>query len=283
MKKIKLIILSSLFIPALTGIVFASESFRTFSNEDMEYIGLEIWGNEAAGPEGIPEDPLRLAFWGKYHQHPRFGIGGFSWLPTNYHPEKDNYEGEFPLLCKYLQKHEVPLPAWLQPEELQKTKLKWELREDFLADSVRRQALCDLFVQPDVVALQVAFMQTELDKDLVQIQSTAKPEYKEVIGKYVRTMRNSARGNYVLMDYRNFMKNGIFAVVPGASQDLAEIFASMAVSRFRQSDSQAVMQRFKSMAAVLLMRQASNFKAIPTEKDIPLKRLLVRRVDSYTL
>lgn len=164
--------------------------------EDERKIGKQIWYNEASGKRDL------LVFWNPNESFPSLGIGHNIWLPEN---SKAPYTQEFPSLCRYLERHGVQLPLWL--ECVYEKGASWQTREEFLQDTVRLEELRVLLER--TVELQTRFMIERLDRQMSLIMQAASQEQKAHVQKMYDYMTSSLLGIYALVDYLNFKGSGL--------------------------------------------------------------------------
>lgn len=163
---------------------------------EIEQIGLKVWHNEAAGKEEL------LVFWHPNEDFPSLGIGHNIWLPAS---QKDRFAQGFPVLCEYLKKNGVKLPAWL--EKAKNHGAPWSGRDDFYKDYARRNELRQILAQ--TVALQTQFMIDLMSKKLPLIIDATPKAQRARVKRNINLMLSTSKGTYALVDYLNFKGDGL--------------------------------------------------------------------------
>ncbi len=161
----------------------------------LERIGKRIWQNECAGTvEG-------LTSWNTGENFASLGIGHFIWYPAGV---EGPFEESFPKLVAWMNNGGVTVPGWL----LSTPDCPWKNREAFLRDqsSDRQKQLRSWLA--GTVPQQTQFIMARLD--------TATPKFRNAAGKLgsrveqnVLLLRQSAAGNFAMIDYVNFKGEGL--------------------------------------------------------------------------
>ncbi|CAN5707646.1 hypothetical protein BH11VER1_BH11VER1_12770 [soil metagenome] len=161
----------------------------------LERIGKRIWQNECAGTvEG-------LTSWNSGENFASLGIGHFIWYPAG---TEGPFEESFPKLVAWMNERGVAVPGWL----LKATDCPWKNREAFLSDqsSDRQKQLRSWLA--GTVAPQTQFIIARLD--------AATPKFRSAAGKLgprveqnVTLLRQTAAGNFAMIDYVNFKGEGL--------------------------------------------------------------------------
>lgn len=173
-------------------LLLTSSFLHALSDYEAEKIGKQIWLNEGSGKVEY------LTYWSLREPFPSLGIGHNLWLPED---ATSPYKGEFPLLCTYLQRNGVELPAWL--EAALRDGMPWHSREEFLCDTVRIQDLQQLLLT--TIYLQTKFMIERVDRELPALLACIEDSEKQQhVAHYIAWMRKSLAGQYALVDYWNF-------------------------------------------------------------------------------
>lgn len=162
---------------------------------ELERIGRRIWQNECAGTvEG-------LTSWNKGEYFASLGIGHFIWYPAGV---QGPFEESFPPLVQWMHRSGIPVPRWL----LETPDCPWKTREAFEQDrNSPRQKELRVFLSR-TVAPQTQFIILRLE--------AATPKFKAAAGKAgahvernLTALRQSAAGNFALIDYVNFKGEGL--------------------------------------------------------------------------
>lgn len=182
----------ALFLLSMTG---AQSASPTLSKASLEKIGKRIWQNECAGTvEG-------LTSWNTGENFASLGIGHFIWYPAG---TEGPFEESFPKLVAWMQSAGVPVPGWL----LSTSDCPWKNREAFLSDqSSERQKQLRTWLA-GTVSQQTQFIMARLD--------AATPKFRSAAGKLgtrveqnIALLRQSAAGNFAMIDYVNFKGEGL--------------------------------------------------------------------------
>ncbi len=177
------------------------QNLSAVSKKEIETIGQKIWQNEAKCEEEL------LVFWNKNESFPSLGIGHNIWFPEGWLTKNPDvrFTESFPLLCNYLEKNKVVLPAWLK--KAKNSGAPWKSREDFYKDEQRLQELRTLLVK--TTALQAHYMIDRLEEKLPKIIEKAPISQRKKISKNITLMRSTFLGTYALVDYLNFKGDGL--------------------------------------------------------------------------
>lgn len=169
---------------------------KDLASLEAQKIGMQIWMNEASQRKDL------LVFWSQSESFPSLGIGHCIWFPEGLDAP---YTQEFPLLCDYLEEHNVQLPLWLK--RACHVGAPWKSREDFLQDNVRTEELRILLYS--TIELQTQFMIERLERQFSLMVKAANSEQKEKLIHNFNAMSESILGRYALIDYLNFKGSGL--------------------------------------------------------------------------
>lgn len=179
----------------LVSLTIAQSASPTLGKASLEKIGKRIWQNECAGTvEG-------LTSWNTGENFASLGIGHFIWYPAG---AEGPFEESFPKLVAWMHQGGVPVPGWL----LSTSDCPWKNREAFLSDrdSDRQKQLRAWLA--GTVPQQTQFIMARLD--------AATPKFRSAAGKLgtrveqnIALLRQSAAGNFAMIDYVNFKGEGL--------------------------------------------------------------------------
>lgn len=180
---------------------YTINNFSALSKQDIETIGQKIWQNEAKCQKEL------LVFWNKNESFPSLGIGHNIWFPEGWltQHQEVKFTESFPLLCDYLEKNKIVLPAWLKKSK--SSGAPWKSREEFYKDEQRLEELRTLLEK--TISLQAHFMIDRLEEKLPKIIEKAPMSQRRKISKNITLMRSSLLGTYALVDYLNFKGDGL--------------------------------------------------------------------------
>ena len=165
------------------------------SGPELDRIGKRIWQNECAGTvEG-------LTSWNTGENFASLGIGHFIWYPAGV---EGPFEESFPKLVAWLQQSGVKLPAWLRETK----DCPWPTRQAFQTDhnGERQKQLRSLLAA--TVRQQTLFIIARLDAAVPKFRSAAGRQGARV-EQNIALLRQSAAGNFALIDYVNFKGEGL--------------------------------------------------------------------------
>lgn len=168
---------------------------QPLSKAALERVGKRIWQNECAGTlEG-------LTSWNTGENFASLGIGHFIWYPAG---TEGPFEESFPKLVTWMHRSGVSVPEWL----LNTPDCPWKNREVFLKDqsSDRQKQLRSWLA--GTVPQQTQFIIARLE--------AATPKFRSAAGKLgprveqnMALLRQTAAGNFALIDYVNFKGEGL--------------------------------------------------------------------------
>lgn len=170
-------------------------SAPNLSAADLDRIGRRIWQNECAGTvEG-------LTSWNTGENFASLGIGHFIWYPKGI---EGPFEESFPKLVQWLASRGVRLPPWLPATR----DCPWPNRNAFLRDSNGPWQRDLRTLLSSTVREQTLFIIHRLQQ--------AEPKFRQAAGRrgdhVVRNMamlRQTAAGNFAMIDYINFKGEGL--------------------------------------------------------------------------
>lgn len=248
----------------LTSSLLSAQCLPAISSEDAHKIDMQIFQNEASGREDL------LVFWSQYEPFPSLGIGHNIWFPKG---RIFSYTEQFPLLCDFLQKYGIQLPAWLQ--EARKDGAPWASRTEFLRDAKRVQELRDLL--KSTVDLQTYFMIERLEEKLILIIESAPLEQRELIVQTSALLKSTTLGIYALIDYLNFKGDGLNPKEEsrGERWGLAQVLLDMPDDLNQEN----IHKAFTVSAAKILLRLVEN--SAPDYQRVKFLKGWINRVSSY--
>ena len=91
------------------------------SRDEALKIGVKIWYNESGGTVS------GLTAWNEGERFASLGIGHFTWSPSN---QYGHIQESFPRLIKYLERHGITIPSWLQGDYV--PPCPWRNRAEFM-------------------------------------------------------------------------------------------------------------------------------------------------------
>lgn len=136
-----------------------------------------------------------LAYWSPKEDFPSFGVGHFIWIPKS---SQAQLEEQFPELLKYLQKHGVVLPVWLDPKE----PCPWDSKSAFDADIERTQELRALLSETRL--LQAQFIAQRFQNTMRMIENTDSSTKIKI-----KQLKKDPHGLYAMLDYAHFKGTGL--------------------------------------------------------------------------
>ncbi len=211
-------------------------------------IGRIIWNNESSGKIS------GFTAWNKREQFASLGIGHFIWYPQG---DEGPFTETFPDLLKFMQKHGVILPEWLQntPD------CPWNTRQEFMASQQSEKMISLRTLMKNTVPVQVQFMIKRLELALSKILETLTTETqrKHVREQFYRVTQTS-KGIYALLDYVHFKGEGISPTerYQGQGWGLLQVLEQML------GDSANATEDFVDAAEFVLKRRIQNS---PPERD----------------
>ncbi len=168
---------------------------RGLSDAELQRVGKRIWQNECAGTvEG-------LTSWNTGENFASLGIGHFIWYPAGV---EGPFEESFPKLIQWYQSRGVALPRWLVSTK----DCPWPSRAAFLNDrgSERQKQLRALLAA--TVKEQTLFIMHRLDQAAPRLASAA-GKRGQLVARNIALLRQTAAGNFALIDYVNFKGEGL--------------------------------------------------------------------------
>lgn len=163
--------------------------------EELDRIGRRIWKNEC---DGKVED---LTSWNAGENFASLGIGHFIWYPKGV---EGPFEESFPRLLVFFQQSGVKLPKWLTAEK----HCPWADKRAFDRDHAgdRQKELRALLVR--TVKEQTQFIIQRLAEATPKFQKAAGRAGDQVM-RNMTLLRQSAAGNFAMIDYINFKGDGL--------------------------------------------------------------------------
>jgi hypothetical protein len=172
-------------------------SVDTVSEADLDRIGHRIWQNECKGSlDGLTSWEISTSV-----ECASLGIGHFIWYPPG---RKGPFEESFPMLVRWLQREGVSLPNWLVVAK----GCPWPDKEAFerAHDSAEQEDLRRLL--STALPQQVRFIIHRLNEALLKYRAVAGGA-KDRVKKNVNLLKQTAAGNFAMIDYVNFKGEGL--------------------------------------------------------------------------
>ncbi len=253
-------------ITVLAGIGFLLATLSPVKAElgpaELERIGHRIWKNEC---DGKVEE---LTSWNTGENFASLGIGHFIWYPAGV---EGPFEESFPRLISFFRQNGVKLPGWL----LEVKHCPWSDKRGFDRDHTgeRQKELRSLLSR--TVKEQTQFIIQRLD--------AAAPKFEKAAGKQgahvtrnIALLKQSAAGNFAMIDYINFKGDGLNAKerYQGEGWGLLQVLLLM-----KPADASSAPAAFADAAKRVLTRRVQN-----SPKDRGEKRWLPgwhNRCDAY--
>jgi hypothetical protein len=183
-------------LPALVlSWTLASTSALAINDAELQRIGKRIWQNECGGTvDG-------LTSWNTGENFASLGIGHFIWYPAGV---EGPFEESFPKLIKWYQQRGVNLPGWLVATK----DCPWPDRAAFARDhdGTRQKDLRKLLAA--TISEQTLFIIARLDQATPKLVSAAGKQ-GGLVQRNVTLLRQTAAGNFALIDYVNFKGEGL--------------------------------------------------------------------------
>jgi serine/threonine protein kinase len=167
------------------------------AQRDAAEIGRKIWKNESSGKIS------GFTAWNKREQFASLGIGHFIWYPQG---DEGPFTETFPNLLKFMQKHGVILPDWLQKTP----DCPWNTRQEFMESQQSEKMISLRTLMKNTVPVQVQFMIRRLEFALPKILETLPTEtQRKHVREQFHRVTQTPKGIYALLDYVHFKGEGI--------------------------------------------------------------------------
>jgi hypothetical protein len=167
------------------------------AQHDAAEIGRKIWNNESSGKIS------GFTVWNKQEQFASLGIGHFIWYPQG---DEGPFTETFPDLLKFMQKHGVILPDWLQKTP----DCPWNTRQEFMDRQQSEKMISLRTLMKNTVPVQVQFMIRRLELALPKILETLPTEtQRKHVREQFHRVTQAPKGIYALLDYVHFKGEGI--------------------------------------------------------------------------
>ncbi len=162
---------------------------------DLDRIGHRIWKNEC---DGKVEE---LTSWNAGENFASLGIGHFIWYPKG---AEGPFEESFPRLVSFFRQNGVKLPQWLLAEK----NCPWADKRAFDRDHAgdRQKELRALLAH--TVKEQTQFIIQRLAEATPKFHKAAQGSGAQVL-KNMELLKQSAAGNFAMIDYINFKGDGL--------------------------------------------------------------------------
>jgi hypothetical protein len=181
----------------LVSLMVNTKPLINITREAALRIGIKIWYNECGGKIS------GLTSWNEGERFASLGIGHFNWYPGN-HPGAT--QDGFPQLIKYMERHGVTVPTWLQGENV--LPCPWHNRTEFLsAQKCQKMNELRQFLV-DTIPIQAQFMVYRLVNALPKLISVSPCEEREFVFRQFALISQTPQGIYALVDYVNFKGEG---------------------------------------------------------------------------
>lgn len=242
--------------------VHATAAPREMTSAELERVGKHIWQNECAGTvDG-------LTSWNTGENFASLGIAHVIWYPAG---KKGPFEESFPTLLVWLEKSGVAVPAWLR----QAPYCPWPDRAAFLKDkdSARMKELRTLLAS--TVREQTAYIVHRLDTAAPAMQAAA-GQYAQRVATNMQLLRQTAAGNFAMIDYVNFKGEGLNPNerYNGEGWGLLQVLTSMEATTPADAP-----RAFADAAKRVLTRRVNN--SPPERKEKRWLQGWLNRCDSY--
>lgn len=188
------------FLAILFFILFYNSAHAQIININEEIalrIGIKIWYNECNGKIN------GLTSWNDGEHFASLGIGHFNWYPTGHNSTSDG----FPQLIRYIEKHGVTVPSWIQGDNV--PACPWRTRNDFInaKNSPKMKELRRFLL--DTIPLQAQFMVHRLATALPKLVQHSEYDKQTFVFEQFNNLLQSPQGIYALVDYVNFKGEGM--------------------------------------------------------------------------
>lgn len=217
------------------------------SSSMIEMLGEKIWENECG------KNDQKLTHWNQGESFGSFGIGHFIWFPKECQAPMQQ---TFPQLLVFLQKHQTPLPPFLQKHPC----CPWSSYEDFhLHIHSPEMAQLRQFLK-ETKSLQALFIFKRLEEALPsmlnQLIEPQKTRCKDLFFRLAAT----PQGLYALVDYVNFKGLGTspFETYQGMGWGLLQVLQEI------PEGSSSPLNEFIKAAESILRRRVEN---APKERE----------------
>ncbi len=232
----------------LAASVFASTATslraRELSDAELQRVGKRIWLNECGGTvDG-------LTSWNSGENFASLGIGHFIWYPAGV---DGPFEESFPRLLQWYRGRGIALPRWLAAAE----DCPWPSRAAFQKehDGERQKQLRALLAA--TVKEQTLFIIQRLDTAAPRLIKAA-GKRGPLVARNIALLRETAAGNFALIDYVNFKGEGLSPreTYKGEGWGLLQVLMNMqpadaasAPAAFAQSSKQVLTRRVQNSPA----------------------------------
>lgn len=179
----------------LISLAFCGGRVHALNEADLQRIGKRIWQNECAGTvDG-------LTSWNAGENFASLGIGHFIWYPAGV---EGPFEESFPKLIQWYRQRSVAVPEWL----LATKDCPWPDKAAFTRDhdGSRQKDLRKLL--SSTIGEQTLFIIARLDQAAPQLVKAA-GKSGALVERNIALLRQTAAGNFALIDYVNFKGEGL--------------------------------------------------------------------------
>jgi hypothetical protein len=219
------------------------------SAPDLQRIGKRIWQNECSGTvEG-------LTSWNSGENFASLGIGHFIWYPEGV---EGPFEESFPKLIQWYRQRGVELPGWL----LSTKDCPWPNQAAFVRDreGARQKDLRKLL--SSTISEQTLFIIARLDQAAPRLVQAA-GKNGPLVERNIALLRQTAAGNFALIDYVNFKGEGLNPKerYKGEGWGLLQVLVNM-----RPADAASAPAAFAKSSQQVLARRVANSPSERGEK-----------------
>ena len=228
---------------------FSGISVHALNEADLQRIGKRIWQNECGGTvDG-------LTSWNSGENFASLGIGHFIWYPEGV---EGPFEESFPKLIQWYRQRGVNLPGWLVSTK----DCPWPDRAAFTRDheGSRQKELRKLLAS--TISEQTLFIIDRLDQAAPRLEKAA-GKSGALVQRNISLLRQTAAGNFALIDYVNFKGEGLSPTerYKGEGWGLLQVLMNM-----RPVDATSAPAAFATSSQQVLTRRVANSPAERGEK-----------------
>jgi hypothetical protein len=214
---------------------------QALNDADLQRIGKRIWQNECGGTVA------GLTSWNSGENFASLGIGHFIWYPEGV---EGPFEESFPKLIQWYRQRGVKLPGWL----LSTKDCPWSSQAAFARDreSDRQKDLRKLLAS--TISEQTLFIIARLDQAAPRLVEAA-GKNGTLVERNIGLLRQTAAGNFALIDYVNFKGEGLSPKerYKGEGWGLLQVLMNM-----RPADAASAPAAFAKSSQQVLARRVAN-------------------------
>lgn len=223
------------------SLVISGSHARALNDADLQNIGKRIWQNECGGTVA------GLTSWNSGENFASLGIGHFIWYPEGV---EGPFEESFPKLIQWYRQRGVKLPGWL----LSTKDCPWPNQAAFARDrdGDRQKDLRKLLAS--TISEQTLFIIARLDQAAPRLVKAA-GRNGALVERNIALLRQTAAGNFALIDYVNFKGEGLSPKerYKGEGWGLLQVLLNM-----RPPDAASAPAAFAKSSQQVLARRVAN-------------------------